>query len=124
MVTNVQDDAGFIPYIIVVRFDKDENLKDRLRDSLARLQESLRAMGDLLPLLSSYEGSLVAYLLAAHQDYQPDRVLSQLASPKSGRPSGLIVSDRVFIAAIEVGTASKLEHATKWLREYGALADQ
>jgi hypothetical protein len=116
------NDEGFIPYLVLVRLDKGEDLRDRLHESLALLQDCLKELGALEPVISSYDGSAVAYLLSARPDIQPNDVLAQLQSPKSRRPSPLKTQDKVLIVSVELGLASRLERVTEWLLERGSLA--
>jgi len=113
---------GFIPYLVLVRLEKGEDLRDRLHESLPLLQDSLRELGELEPALSSYDGSAVAYLLSARPSIQPRHVLAHLQSPKSHRGSPLKTHDKVLIISIELGLASRLERVTDWLRDCGSLA--
>ena len=117
----MSEDA-FIPYIVVIRFDKDDGLKERLERSLPLVQAALAELGEVEPLASSYDGSCVTYLLAADGDVQPRKLLEQLHSPRSRRPSGLTGQDKVFIASLNAGVANRLERATAWLRECDLLA--
>jgi hypothetical protein len=116
------NDEGFIPYLVLVRLDKGEDLRDRLHESLSLLQESLKELGELEPVISSYDGSAVAYLLSARPSIQPHDILSQLQSPKSRRTSALKTHDKVLIISIELGLASQLERVSAWLRERESLA--
>jgi hypothetical protein len=114
-------DEGFIPYFVLVRFDKDADLRDRLEDSLPLLRSALAECGSVEPVTSSYDGSAVAFLLEARANLQPGQILSQLQSPASRKPSPLKLHDKVLVLAIECGAASKLERATEWLGERGVL---
>lgn len=38
-------DEGFIPYLILIRFDKGDDLRDRLHESLSLLQGALASLG-------------------------------------------------------------------------------
>jgi hypothetical protein len=113
---------GFIPYLVLVRFDKGEDLRDRLEESLPLLRGALGEMGDVEPVTSSYDGSAGVYLLSARPDLQPRQVLAQLESPKSRRPSPLKTHDKVLIISLELGIASRLERITDWLRDHDSLA--
>jgi hypothetical protein len=115
-------DEGFIPYLVLVRLDKGEDLRDRVEESLPLLRGALGEMGDVEPVTSSYDGSAAAYLLSARPDLQPRQVLAQLESPKSRRPSPLKTHDKVLIISLEAGMASRLERTTDWLREHDCLA--
>jgi hypothetical protein len=115
-------DEGFIPYLVLVRLDKGEDLRDRLHESLSLLQESLKELGELEPAISSYDGSVVAYLLSTQPSIQPQDVLAQLQSPKSRRASPLKTHDKVLIVSIELGLASRLERVSEWLLDRGTLA--
>ena len=114
-------DEGFIPYFVLVRFDKDADLRDRLEESLPLLRSALAECGSVEPVTSSYDGSAVTFLLEARADLQPTQIVSQLESPRSRRPSPLKLQDKVLVLAIECGVASKLERASDWLRERGVL---
>ena len=114
-------EEGFIPYFILVRFDKDADMRDRLEESLPLLRSALAECGNVEPVTSSYDGSAVTFLLEARADLQPGQILSQLESPKSHRPSPLKLHDKVLILAIECAVASKLERAADWLGDHGVL---
>jgi hypothetical protein len=115
-------DEGFIPYLVLVRFDKGEDLRDRLHESLSLLQGALGELGPVEPVMSSYDGSAVAYLLEARSDIQPQQVVAQLQSPKSRRGSPLKTHDKVLVISVELGVAARMERITDWLREHDALA--
>ncbi len=112
---------GFIPYLVIVRFDKGEDLRDRLEESLPLMSRALAEMGKAEPVTSSYDGSSVTYLLEAHPDLQPGQIVAQLQSPKSRRASPLKTHDKVLVVAVECGVASRLERVTDWLRERDLL---
>jgi hypothetical protein len=116
------NDDGFIPYLILVRFDKGEDLRDRLHESLPLLQNSLKELGELIPAMSSYDGSAVAYLLSARPNAQPGDVLAHLRTAKPHLGAPLKTHDKVLVISIELGLASHLEHVTDWLRDCGSLA--
>jgi hypothetical protein len=115
-------DDGFIPYLILVRFDKGEDLRDRLHESLPLLQNSLRELGELIPATSSYDGSAVAYLLTARPSIQPSDVLAHLRTAKSHQGAPLKTHDKVLVISIELGLASRMDLVTDWLRDCGSLA--
>jgi hypothetical protein len=119
---NTASEEGFIPYLVLVRFDKGEDLRDRLEESLPILQEVLAEIGNVQPVLSSYDGSAASYLLAARADVQPRQVLEQLQSPRSRRGSPLKTLDKVLVVSIELGLVTRLERVTDWLTEHGILA--
>lgn len=119
---NTATDEGFIPYLVLVRFDKGEDLRDRLHESLPFLQSALTEFGEVEPVLSSYDGSAVAYLLSARADFQPRHVLEQLQSPKSRRTSPLKTHDKVLVISVELGIATRLDRITDWLRDHDSLA--
>lgn len=118
------DDSEFIPYFVLVRFDKGEDLRDRLEESLPLLRSALAEVGVVDPVTASYDGSVVSYVIAAKPDYQPHRILEQLQSPKSGRASPLKVHDKALIVAIDCGAAARMERITDWLRETGCLSER
>jgi hypothetical protein len=115
-------DEGFIPYLVLIRFDRGEDLRDRLHESLSLLQEALAELGPVEPVMSSYDGSAVAYLLEAAATVQPHKVVAQLQSPKSRRTSPLKTHDKVLVVSVELAVATRMERITDWLREHDALA--
>ena len=114
-------DQGYIPYLVIVRFDKGDDLRDRLEESLPLMTGALAELGDVEPVTSSYDGSAVTYLLEARPDLQPGQIVAQLQSPKSRRASPLKTHDKVLVVAVECGVASRLERTTEWLRERDLL---
>jgi hypothetical protein len=114
---------GFIPYLVLIRFDKDQDLRDRLEESLPLIRGALAEIGSVEPVMSSYDGSAVVYLLAARPEFQPRQILVQLESPKSRGPSPLKTHDKVLIVAFECGVASRLDRVTDWLREHDVLVN-
>jgi hypothetical protein len=40
-------DEGFIPYLVIVRFDKGEGLRDRLEESLPLMSSALAELGNV-----------------------------------------------------------------------------
>ena len=114
-------DEGYIPYLVIVRFDKGDDLRDRLEESLPLLNSALAEFGDVEPVTSSYDGSAVTYLLEARPDLQPGQIVAQLQSPKSRRASPLKTHDKVLVVAVQCGIASRLERVTEWLRERDLL---
>jgi hypothetical protein len=118
----MSSDEGFIPYLVLIRFDRGEDLRDRLHESLSLLQQALAELGPVEPVMSSYDESAVAYLLEAKATIQPQQVVTQLQSPKSHRPSPLKTHDRLLVISVELGVAMRMERITDWLREHDALA--
>lgn len=118
------EDSEFIPYLVLVRFDRGEDLRDRLEESLALLRAVLAEMGEVEPVTTSYDGSAVSYLVAAKPDFQPYRVIEQLKSPRSGRPSPLKTLDKALVLSLECAAATRMERVTDWLRENGCLSER
>jgi hypothetical protein len=118
---NTTSEEGFIPYLVLIRFDKGEDLRDRVEESLPILQDALTEIGEVQPVMSSYDGSAASYLLAAPPDVQPWRVIEQLQSPKSRRVSPLKTLDKVLVVSIELGLATRMERVTDWLNDNGIL---
>lgn len=115
-------DEDFIPYLIVVRFDKDDDLKARVKESLPALHSALAELGAVEPAMSAYDGSMVAYLLEAKADLQPARIVDRLHSAASRRSSPLTGQDKVLVVALECGVAVRIERITDWLTQHGCLA--
>jgi hypothetical protein len=120
-----ESDDEFIPYLVLVRFDKDgKDLKQRLAESVPVLKEGLSDMGKVQFVEMSYDGSMVAFLVAANPRFDTVlQVQSHLQSPRSGRSSALIGHDKVLVVSLETGTASRMERTTSWLREFGLLVE-
>lgn len=118
-------DEEFIPYLVLVRFDKDgEDLKKRLAESVPVLKDSLADMGKVQFVEMSYDGSMVAFLVAASSRFENVlQVQLHLQSPRSGRSSALVIHDKILIVTLETGTASRMERTTSWLREFGLLVE-
>jgi hypothetical protein len=115
-------DQDFIPYLILVRFDKDDDLKSRVRESLPVLHSALSELGAVEPVMSAYDGSMVAYLLEAGAELQPARILERLHSAASRRVSPLTGQDKVLVVTLECGVAVRMERITEWLSGHGCLA--
>jgi hypothetical protein len=115
----------FIPYLVLVRFDKDgAELKVRLAQSVPILKEVLAEMGKVQFVEMAYDGSMVAFLVAANPKFENVlQVHKQLHSPRSRKTSPLIEHDKVLVVSIETGTASRLERSTSWLRECDLLVE-
>lgn len=118
-------DDGFIPYLVLVRFDKDgDDLRRRLTESVPVLKDALADIGKVQFVEMSYEGSMVAFLVAANPRFESVlQVQSHLQSPRSGRSSALVDHDKVLVVSLETGTASRLERTTSWLREFELLVE-
>ena len=118
-------EVGYIPYLVLVRFDKDgDDLRRRLAESVPVLKEALAEIGMSQFVEMSYDGSMVAFLVAANPRFENVlQVQSQLQSPRSGRSSALVNHDKVLIVTLETGTASRLERTTSWLREFELLVE-
>ena len=119
--SSTPESESFIPYLILIRFDKDEDLRDRLEESLPLLRAALADLGSTEPVMASYDGSAISYLLEARADMQPARILAQLQSSGSRRASPLKTHDKVLIVTLECGLASRLERVTDWLRDHDML---
>ena len=119
------DDEVFIPYLVLVRFDKDGgDLKKRLAEAVPVLKEALAAIGKVQFVEMSYDGSLVAFLVAANPRFESVlQVQSHLQSPRSGRSSALVPHDKTLVITLETGTASRMERTTSWLREFDLLVE-
>ena len=118
----MSEDEEFIPYLVLVCFDRGTDLRDRIEESLPLLLEALKDIGDVQPAMSSYDGSAVSYLVSTSADVQPERVLEQLKSPRSRRGSPLKTHDRVLVISVGPGLGQRLERVTDWLSEHGLLA--
>jgi hypothetical protein len=105
-----------------IRFDRGEDLRDRLHESLSLLPEALGELGPVEPVMSSYDGSAVACLLEAIATIQPQQVVTHLQSAKSHRTSALKTHDKVLLISAELGVATRMERVSDWLREHDALA--
>ena len=119
------DDEVFIPYLVLVRFDKDGgDLKKRLAESVPVLKEALAAIGKVQFVEMSYDGSMVAFLVAANPRFESVlQVQAHLQSPRSGRSSALVTHDKILVVTLETGTASRMERTTSWLREFDLLVE-
>lgn len=118
----MSEDEEFIPYLVLVCFDRGTDLRDRIEESLSPLLEALKELGNVQPVLSSYDGSAVSYLLATSAAVQPEQILEQLKSPKSRRASPLKTHDKVLVISLGPGLAQRMDRVTAWLSEYGLLA--
>lgn len=57
------DEESYIPYLVLVRFDKDDgDLRTRVTESAPALKEVLSEIGTFQSVEMSYDGSMVAYL--------------------------------------------------------------
>ena len=115
----------FIPYLVFVRFDKDQQeLKARLAESVPLLKEALAEVGTVQFVEASYDASTVAFLVAADPRFENTlKVLNHLQSPRSRNGSALIRRDKVLVVEVHMGSASRLERVTGWLNEFGMLAE-
>ena len=115
----------FIPYLVLVRFDKDGGeLKARLVESVPTLKEALEELGSVQAIEVAYDGSMVAYLVAANPRFENTlQVLGHLQAPRSRKSSPLIGYDKVLVVAIDQGSTSRLERTTSWLRECNLLVE-
>ena len=122
---SAQPEENFIPYLVLVRFDKDGGeLKARLGEAVPLLKEALAEMGSVQFVEMGYDGSMVAFLVAANPRFENSlKVQQHLQSPLSRKAAPLIVHDKVLVVSIEYGTASRLERTTSWLRECNLLIE-
>ena len=120
-----ESEEGYIPYLVLVRFDKDGgDLKQRLAQSVPVLRDALAEMGKVQFVEMSYDGSMVAFLVAANPRFEDVlQIQSHLQSPRSVRSSALVLNDKVLVVSIETGAASRLERTTSWLREFELLVE-
>jgi hypothetical protein len=118
----MSEDEEFIPYLVLVCFDRGADLRDRIEESLPLLQEAMKEIGTVQPAMSSYDGSAVSYLVATAATVQPEHILERLKSPRAHRGSPLKTHDRVLVISIGPGLAQRMERVTEWLSEYGLLA--
>jgi hypothetical protein len=121
----VNAEEGFIPYLVLVRFDKDgDDLRKRLAESVPVLKDALAEIGKTQFVEMSYDGSMAAFLVAANPRFESVLLVqSHLKSPRSGRSSALVNDDKVLVLTLETGTASRLERTTSWLREFELLVE-
>ncbi len=119
------DEDSYIPYLVLVRFDKDGgDLKARVMQSAPVLRDLLTEIGKVQSVEMSYDGSMVAYLVAADPRFtDPLHVKSYLQAPSSRRSSPLVSHDKLLVVSIELGSASRLERVTSWLRECDLLVE-
>jgi hypothetical protein len=118
-------EEDFIPYLVIVRFDKDGGeLKTRLAESVPVLREVLAEMGTVQFVEMAYDGSMVAFLVAANPRFEDVlQVQEHLQLPRSRRSSPVIPHDKILVLSIETGTASRMERTTSWLRECNLLVE-
>jgi hypothetical protein len=118
-------EESYIPYLVLVRFDKDGgDLKARVTESAPALKDALAEIGAVQSVEMSYDGSMVAYLVAANPRFENSlQVQMHLQSPRSRRSSPLIGHDQLLVVSIEMGSASRLERVTSWLRECELLVE-
>lgn len=115
-------DEDFIPYLVLVSFDRGTDLRDRIEESLPLLLKALQEIGNVQPAMSSYDGSAVSYFVSTSAAVQPRHVLEQLQSPKSRRAAPLKTHDKVLVISVELGLAQRMERVTDWLTEHGLVA--
>jgi hypothetical protein len=115
-------DEDFIPYLVLVSFDRGTDLRDRIEESLPLLLKALQEIGKVQPAMSSYDGSAVSYFVSTSAAVQPRHVLEQLQSPKSRRGAPLKTHDKVLVISVELGLAHRMERVTDWLTEHGLVA--
>lgn len=115
-------DGDFIPYLVLICFDRGTDLRDRIHESLALLLEALKELGEVQPVMSSYDGSVVSYLVSTAAHVQPAQLLEKLQAPRAHRGAPLKTHDKVLVVSVELGLAQQLERATGWLSEHGLLA--
>lgn len=118
----MSEDEDFIPYLVLVCFDRGTDLRDRIEESLPLLLEALKEIGNVQPVLTSYDGSAVSYLVSTSATVQPSGVLEHLKSPKSRRGSPLKTHDKVLVISVGPGLVHRMERVTDWLSEHGLLA--
>ena len=120
-----ESEEGYIPYLVLVRFDKDGgDLRKRLAESVPILKDALAEMGTVQFVEMSYDGSMVAFLVAAYPRFKDVlQIQSHLQAPRSGRSSALVIHDKVLVVSIETGAASRMERTTSWLREFELLVE-
>ena len=120
-----KEEEEFIPYLVLVRFDKgDTGSAARIAESLPPLLATLEEMGRVQRVEMSYDGSLVAFLVAADTRFENTlQVMSHIQSPRSRKSSGLVGHDKVLVLEVHMGSASRLERVTGWLNEFGMLAE-
>src|SRR5579863_533138 len=114
-------DEGFVPYLVLVCFDRGTDLRDRIEESLPLLQGALKEIGTVQPAMSSYDVSVVSYFVSNSAAVQPWQVIEQLQSPRLRRVSPLKTHDRVLVISVELGLAHRMERVTDWLTEHGSL---
>jgi hypothetical protein len=121
----MSEEESYIPYLVLVRFDKDGgDLKARVMQSAPVLKDVLTEIGKVQSVEMAYDGSMVAYLVAADPRFtDPLHVKSYLHAPSARRSSPLISQDKVLVVSIELGSASRLERVTSWLRECDLLVE-
>ncbi len=118
-------EEDFIPYLVLVRFDKDGGeLMARLKEAAPALKQALAEVGTVQAIEVAYDGSMAAYLVAANPRFENAlQVLGHLQSPRSHKSSPLIAHDKVLVVSIEQGSAARLERTTSWLRECNLLVE-
>ena len=119
------DEESYIPYLVLVRFDKDGgDLRARVAESAPALKEVLGDIGTVQFVEMSYDGSMVTYLVAANPRFENTlQVQLHLQAPRSRRSSPLTRDDKILVVSIEQGSADRLERVTSWLRECDLLIE-
>src|SRR5438876_2445254 len=101
----MSEDEDFIPYLVLVCFDRGTDLRDRIEESLPLLLEALKEIGNVQPAMSSYDGSAVSYLVSTSAAVQPWQVLEQLRLRRPGRGSRLRLHARWLVTSLGPGPA-------------------
>lgn len=107
------DDDPPRPYVVVIRFDKEQNLMARVAESGGRLVSSLKEIGPTQQIAMSYDGSMCAYLVTARG--RISSVYARLEAPNSGKGSALKMHDCVGVFAIDEGMVPRFSKCSDWL---------
>src|SRR5438094_91619 len=107
-------EESYIPYLVMVRFDKDDGeIKARIAESAPVLRDVLGQIGSVQAVEMSYDGSMMAFLVAASPKFENTLQVHTFLQ----KSSAMITHDKILVVAISMGSASRLERVTSWLRE-------
>jgi hypothetical protein len=108
-----EDDEAARPYVVIVKFDKEADLRGRLMESAGPFVTSLKELGPTQQIAMSYDGSMCAYLVMAKGDKR--FVFARLEAPASRKGSGLRIHDCIAIFDIADGFVPYFSRCEDWL---------
>lgn len=112
----MDDEQESTPFLIIVRFDKDSDIRSRVIQSGPLVTAAIKELGPFQTVSVSYDGSMVAFMVSSA--LSAEQIYRHLQAPRSGRGSGLGMVDEVAVLPLDRGWVVNMSKVRDWLGKH------